>query len=320
MKISLRKENGITLVVLIVTIIVLIILASMTVMVVINNGIMDKTIYAGEETRKQAATETMNLKITNAQMIKYTEEQRLPTLKEVADIFCEDEDFQYVYETSQIASLTPVVSENPSSIYTKLKEYPYEFEINSSLQLASINGIQIANTEKIPEGYIKPSGTKTIETNGEHNIAEYEKVNVNVPTYELGSKLKISTKSDKIDVSRYQYIDTTELYTKDEAQSGEGTYWASGVITATPGVNSINLGFVPSQITFSKQNGSTMRYDSYVSTSNVFTYTQSKGYLTFPFNSTDAGNARILSIGKTVTFRTHTDQTTTEDWHWFAIK
>ncbi len=45
------------------------------------------------------------------------------------------------------ASLTQVNTNGYDSIYIKLKKYPYEFEINSSLQLASIYGITIANTE-----------------------------------------------------------------------------------------------------------------------------------------------------------------------------
>lgn len=34
----------------------------------------------------------------------------------------------------------------------------------------------------IPDGYIKPSGAKTITTNGVHDVAQYTSVNVNVPT------------------------------------------------------------------------------------------------------------------------------------------
>lgn len=34
----------------------------------------------------------------------------------------------------------------------------------------------------IPEGYIQPSGTKSITENGEHDVAEFAKVNVAVPT------------------------------------------------------------------------------------------------------------------------------------------
>lgn len=109
------------------------------------NGILNITKTAKDQNEKATATETMNLKITNVQMSKYAEEQRMPTLKELADNFCADDDFQYVQETSEVASLTPITNNNPTSIYTKLKAYPYEFEINSSLQLASIDGVKVAS-------------------------------------------------------------------------------------------------------------------------------------------------------------------------------
>lgn len=145
LKNKIKNMNGITLISLVITIIVLIILAGVTLnMLLGENGIINRTKTAKEENEKATATETMNLKITNVQMSKYAEEQRMPTLKELADNFCEDDDFQYVQETSEIASLTPISNNNPTSIYTKLKAYPYEFEINSSLQLASIDGIALA--------------------------------------------------------------------------------------------------------------------------------------------------------------------------------
>lgn len=141
----MKNAKGITLISLVITIIVLIILAGISISLMSgNDGILNKSRTASEEYNKQTATETMNLKITNVQISKYTEVQRMPTLKELADNFCEDNDFQYVQETSKLASLTKISNENPTSIYTKLKAYPYEFEINSSLQLASIDGIKIA--------------------------------------------------------------------------------------------------------------------------------------------------------------------------------
>lgn len=89
---------------------------------------------------------------------------------------------EYVLTQSKAhASLDKIDTTNLSSIYTKLKEYPYEFEINDSLQLASIDGVKVAQTTtNIPEGYIKPSGTFEINQNGEYDVAKYEKVNVNV--------------------------------------------------------------------------------------------------------------------------------------------
>ncbi len=147
MKLTNKRNKGITLIALVITIIILLILAGVTIMTLTGeNGILNSAKTAREENNKATATEEMNLKITNVEISKYAEEQRMPTLKELADNFCEDDDFQYVEETSKIASLPKVSNENPTSIYTKLKAYPYEFEINSSLQLASIDGIEIAAT------------------------------------------------------------------------------------------------------------------------------------------------------------------------------
>ena len=141
-----KSKKAITLIALVITIIVIIILASIAIYLSLgNNGIFTKAKEAKEMTNKQTATDIINLKITTAQMNKYANEQRMPTLKELSEILKADGEIAYVTETSQVASTKYEVGENPSSIYTKLYEYPYEFEINSSLQLASIDGIKIAN-------------------------------------------------------------------------------------------------------------------------------------------------------------------------------
>ena len=144
---KIQSKNGITLIALIITVIVLLILAGITIQQLGENGLLAKVNNAKEENDKAVATETMNFKITSVEMMKYAEQQRMPTLKELADQLCEDEDFQYVQETSKIASLTKITNENPTSIFTKLKAYPFEFEINSSLQLASIDGIKVATEQ-----------------------------------------------------------------------------------------------------------------------------------------------------------------------------
>ena len=113
------------------------------------NGLFDKSRYAKEEINKQTATEKINLKITTAQMDTYAQEQRMPTLKELSLVLKEDDEISYVTEESKVASTEyNVASDNPSIIYTKLKEYDYEFGINSSLQLASINGVKIASNDE----------------------------------------------------------------------------------------------------------------------------------------------------------------------------
>lgn len=142
-----KRESGITLIVLVVTIIILLILSGVVIALLTGeNGILKKSTKAANETEKQTAAEIINLKITNVQIDTYAQKQRTPTLKELSLALKEDEEIQYITESSKIASVEySVNSDNPSKIYTKLKEYPYEFEINSSLQLASIDGKKIAS-------------------------------------------------------------------------------------------------------------------------------------------------------------------------------
>ncbi len=147
---EIKENKGITLISLVITIIVLIIIASVGIYLSLgNNGIFIRTKQAKELTNKQTATEKINLKITTAQINKYVEKQVMPTLKELSEILKDDSEIQYVTEKSQIASTKYEVGENPSSIFTKLNEYPYEFEINGQLQLASIDGTSVSN-ENLP--------------------------------------------------------------------------------------------------------------------------------------------------------------------------
>lgn len=134
--------SGVTLIALVVTIIILLILAGVVISLTIGkSGIINNAEVAGEKTNRETATEKINLKITNSQMNSYAKDQRMPTLQELADDFCEDNEIEYVeLESKRTASLDKIEIGNNTSFFTKLKEYPYEFEINSSLQLASIDG------------------------------------------------------------------------------------------------------------------------------------------------------------------------------------
>ncbi len=78
-------------------------------------------------------------------MKTYAEKQKLPSLQELADGLCEDkeDEIEYVITKKEQASLKKIEVGEATSIFTKLREYPYEFEINSRLQLASINGVKI---------------------------------------------------------------------------------------------------------------------------------------------------------------------------------
>ena len=201
----MKNVKGITLISLVITIVVLIILSSVGIYLTLgNNGILNKAKEAKNETLKQAATEKMNLKITNIQIETYGEEQRMPTLQEFADGLCEDNDIQYVeLQSKKTGSLNKIEVGNASSVFTKLKEYPYEFEINSSLQLASIDGVDVTiNNNQASSGINysleetktndtwmgKPIYTKTIyipslpnatTTSYPHNIENVENIWVN---------------------------------------------------------------------------------------------------------------------------------------------
>lgn len=144
-----RKTKGITLIALVITIVILLILSGITIVSLTGeNGLLKRAQVAKDTTNKNQAAETMNLKITNIQISSYAEKQELPSLQYVADRLCEDNDMEYVLlESKKTASLDKIIVLDGKSIYTKLKEYPYEFEINSSLQLASINGVKVTKKE-----------------------------------------------------------------------------------------------------------------------------------------------------------------------------
>lgn len=150
---NFRNGKGITLIALVVTIVVLLILAGITMIALTGqNGILNKSKEAEEENDKKTATEILNLKITSAQMASYTEKQQMPTLAYLAAYLEEDKtktgDIEYVNSASKrVATINESDYEGWDRIYTKLSKYPYEFEINSNLQLASIDGVKIANTQ-----------------------------------------------------------------------------------------------------------------------------------------------------------------------------
>lgn len=143
----MKKEiKGITLVALVITIIILLILAGVAINALTQTGLFENAEKAKSETTRSQATETINLKITDIQIDSYAENKQLPNLQYLADKLCEDDDMEYVLKTSKkSASLEKINVGGVSSIYTKLKKYPYEFEINSSLQLASIDGIKLSS-------------------------------------------------------------------------------------------------------------------------------------------------------------------------------
>ena len=107
---KINSQKGITLVALVITIIILLILAGITISQLIGKGLVEKAQLAGEETLKQTATEKINFKITGIEMEIWAEKQRMPTLQNLADEFCNDNDFQYVELTKQkTSSILPAI-------------------------------------------------------------------------------------------------------------------------------------------------------------------------------------------------------------------
>lgn len=158
----MKRTKGITLITLIITIIVLLIIVGVTIGVLsTENGILNKAENAIEENNKQTATEKINLKITKAQIESYSKTQQMPNLQFLADSLCEDGEIQYVELTTQKiasiekANLKSIMVGEAKSIFTKLKEYPYEFEIDEKLRLASINGIKVGTSEDITKEEIE---------------------------------------------------------------------------------------------------------------------------------------------------------------------
>lgn len=184
---GLISNHGITLIALIITIIVLIILAGVAInLSLLNNGIFDRAKQARNLTNKQEATDRINLKILTAQANKYAENQEMPTLKELSEILKEDEEIQYITEASKVASVEyNVTSENPTSIYVKLKEYSYEFEINSQLKLIKIDGKEVVDSNQQNNNQ-KPGGD--VQTGIKPGESGYAGGNYNDPYIPKGFK------------------------------------------------------------------------------------------------------------------------------------
>lgn len=147
---NFKSSKAITMVAMIVTIIVLLILSAVTIAELTGNGLLGKTITAKWKDNQAEAEEKMNLKITGIEVKSYSETKKLPTLQYLADELNADDEIDYVSLTSKkFASKEPIKLTNEnSSIFTKLSKYPYEFEINDKLQLASINGVKVASENK----------------------------------------------------------------------------------------------------------------------------------------------------------------------------
>lgn len=247
--VNFKSVKAITLISLVITIVVLIILAGVAIYLSLNNnGIFIRAKEAKEVTNKQEATDIINLKITTAQMNKYAEKQAMPTLKELSEVLRDDNEIQYVTETSKVAVAEyDVPSNNPSSIYTKLNKYPYEFEINSSLQLASINGIKIAqdNTSKINILWENPNedtvafNEQTVElANDEYDYLEILYKNVTIGNVYYVQKIykgNYSTQLIHLDAQGPSFNTRGVKYIDDKHLMFRNNYWSGSKDVANEG-------------------------------------------------------------------------------------
>ena len=148
------NQNAITLIALTITIIILLILVGVTISLTLgDNGLFSTTQKAGEETKKQAAIELINIKIADVQIQSYAIKQSQATLQDIADKFFEDDEIECIGLTSNTKNKEKLQIGNKKSFFAKLKEYPYEFEINNLLQIISIDGEKIKNNENISDNY-----------------------------------------------------------------------------------------------------------------------------------------------------------------------
>ena len=139
------KKSGITLISLVVTIIILLILAGISIGLISgSNGILGRASEAVDTNDQTTATEKMEMKITYLNMISYGENTRKANLQELAEGMFQDKEVDYVkIKEQKVASLEMINVTGENSIFVKLKEYPYEFEIGSDLQLASVDGVKV---------------------------------------------------------------------------------------------------------------------------------------------------------------------------------
>lgn len=217
-----RNMQGITLIALVITIIILLILSSVTIAMLIGeNGILRKTQTANTENEKKTATEIMNLKITSAQIESYTQTQEMPTLQYLADKLCEDNDMDYVLKVSKNnknAKLNPKIQlKEADFLYTKLEEYPYEFKINNSLQLAAIDGVEIADNSTNKVDMVSREEYNTLVKRIEILESQPRNINrVNLMNHSVDIPATTVAKDD--DFANMQLSDSIEQYKYLEIQ------------------------------------------------------------------------------------------------------
>lgn len=145
----MERNRGITIISLIITIIILIIIAGVIISFAIKGGIIGKAENAKRNYEKQEAIEVINLKITNLQIESYKERNEEATLQYLADGLYNDNQIEYVtLKSDNIENHEKIDIGENTSFFTKLKKYPYQFEINNSLTIVYIDGNLLGNKQE----------------------------------------------------------------------------------------------------------------------------------------------------------------------------
>ena len=170
---KIRKDKGITLIVLVVTILILVILAGVTIATLKNTNLFNSAIKAKEKSDYEAAKESMNIKLSAINTDYEMHGNGEAKLQFTADKLCEDDDIEYMHtEGKKQASIAKItLGKNATKIYTKLRKYKYEFEINDNIQIASIDGKPVENVDTTISEEIKNAITKKYQYSG--NYQEY---------------------------------------------------------------------------------------------------------------------------------------------------
>ena len=201
-----------------ITILILVILAGVTIVTLKNTNLFNNALKAKEKSDYEAAKEAIELKLSainteyeingnGKSKLQYTAERLDPD---------KDSDIDYVRaEYEEEASIQGIKQgQKITKIYTKLKEYKYEFEINDNIQIASIDG-------------------KAVNENSKHNETT-KKIIANPKEY-IGKEVKWKTK-----VAETKDITWEILYADDD-----GVYLISNdyvnIISQVPAKDNIKI-------------------------------------------------------------------------------
>ena len=174
------------------------------------------------------------------------------------------------------------------------------------------------------------------------SIAVYASISASEVDYKNGQKVSqalddlyskvpsgtktITTKESNIDVSKYQYADTTGLYTLSEVQSGKGTSWDTGTTNMTNGNCTIDLkdlNFTPSKVIVYYYNNTTKYYGCF-----ILFGTSGEGFFAWYNGSYDYSRCKLWDSSSDGEYWKYSNKkyictgwgTTTATIEWYAVK